>query len=325
MKRPKFESVFNKGLDAYLDAKVAAGFQERSFTTFLKTFDSFCKQYALDTPVFTEEHVNEWRKRRVNEASTTHYARINAIKHFLSFLHKQGYDVHITKDITFKKTQFQPHIYTEDETRRYFQAVDSFESHVNKKNALQYPVLFRLLYCCGARIDEALKIRKKDTDLEDGIIKLIETKNNRERFIVLGDSLTALMRRYADKCFYLLDDEDYIFRSANGGRCHYDTIYDHHRLFLKAANIPYIGNSEGPRIHDWRHTFCVNSFKQMIDSGMDMYVALPVLSTYLGHKTIFATEQYLRLTMSQYPYIEEKFKDKLEKIFSSRGANYEND
>jgi len=319
MKRPEFESVFKEELDAYLDAKVAAGFQERSFTIRLRVFDNFCKLHALNAPVFTEELADEWCKRRENEASTTHYSRINAIKHFLAFLQNLGYDIHVTRDIAFKKTQYQPYIYSEDETKRYFRAVDTYAPSVNKKNALQYPVLFRLLYCCGARIDEVLRIRKRDVGLEDGIIKLLETKNNRERFIVLSDSLASLIRRYADKCFYLLSGEDYIFRTFNGGRCHYDTIYDHHRMFLKAANIPYVGNSEGPRIHDWRHTFSVNAFKQMVDAGMDMYVALPILSTYLGHKTIFATERYVRLTMAMFPYIEEKFKDKLNEVFGSGG------
>ena len=59
----------------------------------------------------------------------------------------------------------------------------------------------------------------------------------------------------------------------------------------------------------------VYSFKKMVDAGMDMYVALPILSTYLGHKTIFATERYIRLTMGIYPYIEEKFKSKLDRVF----------
>lgn len=64
----------------------------------------------------------------------------------------------------------------------------------------------------------------------------------------------------------------------------------------------------------------VRSFKQMTDAGMDMYVALPILSTYLGHKTIYATERYVRLTMSIYPYIEEKFKSKMEKVFGEEAV-----
>ena len=54
-----------------------------------------------------------------------------------------------------------------------------------------------------------------------------------------------------------------------------------------------------------------------------MYVALPILSTYLGHKTIYATERYVRLTMSLYPYIEERFKDKMNKVFGE-AENHEN-
>ncbi len=151
--------------------------------------------------------------------------------------------------------------------------------------------------------------------MENGIIKLFETKNNCERYIVLGDDLRILIKQFAEKCFYLLDGEDYIFTTSNGGRMSGDVLYEVHRLFLQKAGIPYLGGGKGPRIHDWRHSMAVYSFKQMIDAGMDMYVALPVLSTYLGHKTIFATERYVRLTMGIYPYIKEKFRSKLERVF----------
>lgn len=84
--------------------------------------------------------------------------------------------------------------------------------------------------------------------------------------------------------------------------------------FIKQTFLIWAAEKD-PRIHDWRHSFAINSFKQMIDKGMDMYVALPILSTYLGHKTIMATERYLRLTVSMYPYIEKKFSKTLDEIF----------
>jgi integrase len=113
----------------------------------------------------------------------------------------------------------------------------------------------------------------------------------------------------------MLNNEDYIFTSTNGSRCNGEVIYDHHRVFLNQAGIPYIGGGKGPRIHDWRHTFAVYSFKKMIDEGKDMYVALPILSKYLGHKTIYATEPYVRLTMNLFPYIEKQFKKKMDIVF----------
>jgi integrase len=121
----------------------------------------------------------------------------------------------------------------------------------------------------------------------------------------------------------MLADDGYIFTNANGGRFSGDIIYDVHREILRRAGIPFIGEGFGPRVHDWRHTMAVRSFKQMVDSGLDMYVALPILSAYLGHKGIGPTERYVRLTMSIYPYIEEHFRAKIEEIFGGGSPNEE--
>lgn len=319
MSRLKFQSVFSEEMHHYLDYRVASGYKEKSYRNHLQQFDQFCMKYEIHQPVFTKQHALEWIKRKENEASTTHYSRINGIKQFLIYLNRKGYSVFVTRDICFRQTDFQPHIYMDDEIRRYFHAVDAYESSRNRKDAIQLPVLFRLLYCCGTRINETLGIRKQDIDLTGGIIRLFETKNNYERYIVLNNELVSLMHQYAEKCFYLIDDKEYIFTTSNGGRLCGDVIYDYHRLFLQKADIPYLGEGRGPRLHDWRHTFAVQSFKQLVDLGLDMYVALPTLSTYLGHKTIYATERYMRLTMSLYPHLEERFKDKLNKVFGEAG------
>jgi len=326
MGRPVYTSVFANEINKYLDYKVSSGYKEKCYWYILKSFDRFSMERALDDVTdFTRDIAEEWTKRLDGEASTTHYSRINILKNFLIYVNKKGANVFIIRDISFKKTEYQPHIYSEEEIKRYFDAVDTFDSNRNKKDKIQYPVLFRLLYCCGTRINETLSICKRNIDLAEGIIKLTETKNGTERYIVLGDDLLLLMRKFASKCFYLLNDDDCIFTSGNGGRLQGDAVYDRHRMFLMKAGISFIGNGEGPRIHDWRHTFSVYSFKRMLDSGMDMYVALPVLSAYLGHKTIFATEQYVRLTMSMYPYIEIKFKEKLDEVFKNMGVGHEND
>lgn len=315
MSRPVFHSAFAGEINDYLNYKIYSGHKAGSFCVHLQHFDDFCIQQGIKEPVFTKEDAVKWVQKKDTEATTTHYSRVNAIKQFLMFLSRKDYDVYVTRDVRFKPTEFQPHIYTEDEVRRYFHAVDTYESARNRKAAVQYPVLFRLLYCCGTRINETLGIRKQDVDLENGIVKLSETKNDCERYIVLGDDLQALVQQFAEKCFYLLNDQDYVFTTSNGGRLSGDVIYEVHRSFLHQARIPYHGGGKGPRIHDWRHTMAVYSFKQMMDAGMDMYVALPILSAYLGHKTIYATERYVRLTMSIYPYIEKKFRSKIEKVF----------
>lgn len=317
MARYKFESVFTKEIQNYIKDKNSAGFNGANFRKNLIGFDKFCVGQQMDRPVFTAGHASKWLEQRSNESHTTHYTRINTSKQFLKYLSIKGYDVFVFRDIKFKGTDFQPHIYTATEVTDYFFAVDSYSSSRNCKDAIQYPVLFRILYCCGTRINETLGIRRKDIDLGRGTLLLNETKNNKQRYVVMGDDLSALVNEFANKCFYLLNDEDYIFTNVNGGRLGGRTIYNKHREFLFQAGIPYIGGGEGPRIHDWRHHMAVHSFRQMTDAGLDMYVALPILSSYLGHKTIFATEKYVRLALQLFPHIGEKFYGMVNKIFGS--------
>ncbi len=315
MNRPNFKSGLASEMNKYLDHKVAAGFKETSYYTHLRLFDQYCYEEGIFDLRFTKEDSVKWIKKRDQEATTTHYSRINSSKNFLIYLAYKGIDVYVIRDIAFKPTDFQPHIYSVSEVERYFYAVDTFYSSYAPKDSIQYPVLFRILYSCGTRINETIGIRKCDVDLELGIIKLFETKNNMERYVVLREDLRLLMLQYANKCFYMIKEDGYVFTNTTGTRLQAKTVYERHRLFLKVANIPYIGNNEGPRIHDWRHHMAVYCFKQLIDSGVDMYVALPRVSTYLGHKTIYATEKYLRLTMELFPYIEEQFSDKIQQIF----------
>lgn len=324
MKKYKYNSIFADEICKYINLKVDEGYHSSSYEMYLRIFDRFCIEHNITEPIFSKQHAAQWRNRRETESVSTQYNRINVIKHFLKYLALKGYNVVVAYDLKFKKSDFYPHIYTNEEVKRYFYAVDTYSSLKNKKDVIQYPVLFRILYCCGTRISETLGIRKKDVDLIKGIIILNETKNDNQRYIVLGDDLRELLNQYADKTFYLLDDDDYIFSNVNGFRLSVKTIYECHRIFLKRAGITYIGDGKGPRIHDWRHHMAIYSFKQLADLGFDMYVALPILSAYLGHKTIYATEKYIRLTMELFPYINEKFHDKIAEIFDKDLDNEKN-
>lgn len=206
MGRYKFMSVFKDEIRNYIDDKQRAGYNADNIRRNLIGFDRFCCEQSLIEPIFTSIHATLWIEQRSVECHTTHYSRVNASKLFLKYLSIKGYDVFLVRDIKYKGTDFVPHIYTADEIRRYFLAVDKFSSRRNKLDAIQYPILFRIMYCCGTRINETLGIRRKDVDLEKGIILLNETKNNKQRYLVLGDDLQHLLNTYAEKCFYMFNE-----------------------------------------------------------------------------------------------------------------------
>lgn len=316
----EYNSVFAEEMNKYIEIRNANNITGDGYKRNLVKFDTFLIDNNVIEKVFTKELADEWVIQRLDEVNVTHYRRVNDTKHFVSYLYAQGYDVHLFRDVRYIASDFIPHIYTDDEIDAYFTVVDNYYQYFQKESKTPFkkvmiPVLFRILYCCGTRITETLSVRKKDVDLENGVIRLVETKGSKERYVVMSDSLRELMVSFADKTFYMIGDEDYIFHHGNKEKYSADTINDMHLNILRIAGIPRKGKEIGPRVHDWRHTFAVRAFKQMSDQGMDLYVSLPILSAYLGHETIYATEKYLRLTLSLYPELEEKLKPQYDEIF----------
>jgi len=163
------------------------------------------------------------------------------------------------------------------------------------------PALFRLLFGCGLRVNEALSLKCEDINLTDGFIIIHETKNGEERQLPLSESLINVLVQYRNYCRSNANGQDYFFVKRNGERCSSDTIYRKFRKILYYAKISHGGKGHGPRVHDFRHSFSVHSLANMADQGLDLYYCLPLLSKYLGHKSLAATDGYVRLTAEMYP------------------------
>jgi integrase len=59
------------------------------------------------------------------------------------------------------------------------------------------PEVFRLLYGCGFRISEVLKLRVRDVDLNQGIITVRQGKLRKDRLVPPALSLVDRLRKYA--------------------------------------------------------------------------------------------------------------------------------
>jgi integrase len=60
----------------------------------------------------------------------------------------------------------------------------------------------------------------------------------------------------------------------------------------------------------------------MEEKGFDLYTSLPILSTYLGHKSIVETEYYLRLVKENDESIL-KSRDYVKEIYGKKEIFYE--
>lgn len=162
------------------------------------------------------------------------------------------------------------------------------------------------MYGTGIRVSEALSLKNGDIDFGTGTITMRRTKNGEQRLAPLSVTLLQVIDEYLEirngmPIPNVNDPDGHLFVSPNGTFCRAGSVYCWFRKVLAKCGIQHIGNHHGPRVHDLRHTFAVHSLIKLSKSGHDLYSALPVLSTYLGHKSIGSTERYVRLTAEMYP------------------------
>lgn len=223
------------------------------------------------------------------------------------YLKRVGYDnIYIypenKKRVT---TDFVPYIYSKEEITRLFNATDELPEKNGLDNTLRifYQTLIRLLYSTGMRISEILSLKEEHVDLENGIITVIDGKEQTSRLIPICTSMNDWLKVYSIATIHD-NRSDYFFKPTKRSKKRAQSTIDQFfkNELLKRANIQRKPDNTGPRIHDLRHTFACHCLDKMIKEQMDPYCALPYLSTYLGHKGIESTEKYLRLT-------EEHFKE----------------
>jgi integrase/recombinase XerD len=297
-----FTGPFKDYCSQYVSYKRGMGFNfGESSLYLLRHMDNYFKQYNYSTPVLTKRMVEDFVSHRNMESVKTQHMRMSLIRQFAIFMNRIGFDFYVYPDelIPIAKT-FTPYIFTRDEIERIINVVDHL-SYIpqSKYYHLIYPMLFRMLYGCGLRINEALSLKKTEIDLVNGILTITKTKNGMSRLVPMSRSLTGYCRSYAENMGFDMFSEGYFYPSRDGGKYHRTPVYIKFKQFMKLAGI-FPEGAVGPRVHDIRHTYAVHALEKMINDGQDVYCTLPILSTYLGHRGIESTEKYLRLTEEAY-------------------------
>ncbi|MDT8402693.1 MAG: tyrosine-type recombinase/integrase [Bacteroidales bacterium] len=276
----------------------------------LNEIDRFFQENKVADPIITRELVNQWRKTRINDKSSTLYSKYSIISQLAKFMSRQGHDCFIPRlpENSRSKSNFRPYIFTRNQIDRLLQMSDKLRMYDRHMTNTMFcvPAVLRLLYSTGLRISEALSIRNADVKFKEGYIHIRKTKNGSERIVPINDSLCEVLQQYTSfrskmPIKHVDLPNSFFFIKSDGTYCNAQSIYKWFRRLQTESGIPYTGNHHGPRVHDLRHTFAVHSMVQMAHEGQDLYSSLPIISACLGHKSLFATEQYVRLTGEMYP------------------------
>lgn len=294
----EFESEYADIAEEYITYKKALGFSfgyydQQHLRRLLKYI--YGQNSDSNPLLFDENVVINYFKSDTNAPRTIH-SKQSFIRQFALFLNNvKGIEAYVYhQKLINTKINYIPRIFSNDEIIKIFDTSDllKYDSNSYQYNYLIFPALLRVLYCCGLRLGETLNLKMDNIDLDSGIIIIHNGKNKVSRLIPISDSLKEYLIIYNMK---LIRKNDYFFPTEKGFMNPRTVRKLYHRT-LKEAGIDGRASNGQSRIHDLRHNFAIHSLENAINTGMDPYCCLPILSTYMGHKGIESTEIYLRLT-----------------------------
>ena len=298
----EFESVYGSFISQYIAFKRSLGYKYTQAEFRFRVFDRFAVKEKCEQVGLTKDLFEKWMEPIPNEKESNRYRRVNELINFSRYLNDLGIASYCPRNIPHIRSGFSPYIFTHDEILRFFAACDENLNWERYPTEFVYttPALFRLLYGTGLRISEALHLETEDVHLDDNYLLLRNTKNNTERMVPFSTSVEAALRQYSDYKEKIFGPKTkYFFANAGDSCWSKGTAYEQFRRILVRAQIPH--TEKGPRLHDFRHTFAVHTLAEMSSQGLDLYYSLPILSKYLGHASLEATDHYVRLTAEMYP------------------------
>jgi integrase/recombinase XerD len=299
-----YYSIYGPLIEQFIALKTSLGYKYRDVAYILGTFDQLAHKTEQSSMGLFKQLTEQWCRKRPNESEKTWYNRIQVIRQFSSFLSTIGYPSY-SPELPHIKSLYTPYIFSKAQIESLFSTCDQLRASRKNLNSAVFviPVLFRVLYGTGIRISEALSLCLDDVYLQEFYLILRNCKNGEDRLVPISESLAQVCKDYLNyrNRLPLCTHTERFFVHPDGSPCDIHMAYKWFRRVLYKAGIAHGGRGLGPRLHDLRHTFSVHALSFMAEGGADLYYSLPVLCTYLGHRSLAATDKYVRLTAEMYP------------------------
>jgi site-specific recombinase XerD len=185
------------------------------------------------------------------------------------------------KDIPYPRREEKlPEIFSVDEIRKIFAQITN----------LKHKSIFSLGYGCGLRVSEILNLKFTDIDRSRKIINIRSAKGNKDRVVILDDSILRLLEDY----YREFKPKIYVF---NG---HFKDQYTESSInqFLKKY-CAKAGIKKKIYIHLLRHCFATHLY----ESGTEMVL----IQRLLGHSNIKTTQVYAKISIQTINKVQSPF------------------
>lgn len=322
-----FQSHLAQSLKRYVEIKRAMGSDWRSKTAVLADWDAFVHRKYPKACRVTPAMFAGWTAGLARMTSTGSLAYQRIVRNFLLFHARDHRGTFIPDPLTFPKPAptVSPRLISEAEMGRILMAAQQLPpTPTNPLRAETFRMGLILLFCCGLRRGELLRLRLGDIEDEQTVLRIRLTKFYKSRLVPLSPTVTLELRHYLQKRGRQklpMGPEAFLMWSGHGGSEVYGTtnLATVWRLLCLSA---WVLNPQGhpPRLHDLRHSAAVNVLQRWYAQGADVQTKLPHLAAYLGHVNAVSTHHYLKLTPELRQAASQRFHQRLGASLSLGGV-----
>lgn len=287
-------SELHTALQEYLTIRRQLGFKLRDEGSILPKFVLFLQQEGAF--FITRDLALRWAMQP-KDVLPAHWARrLSMVRRFAQYQCAADPRTEVPPQglLPHRYHRKAPYVYKDEDIKRLVEVARKLPS----KKGLRphtYSTLFGLLAVTGMRVNEAISLQRKDVDLMQGILTIVQTKFGKSRLLPLHLSTQRALQKYEGKRNRICPHP----HDANFFLSDYSTRLTgwivRHTFIKLSRQIGLRGplDSHGPRLHDFRHAFAVRTLLNWYREDIDVEQQIPKLATYLGHTHVNDTYWYL--------------------------------
>jgi integrase len=249
-----------------------------------------------DASYITRELAVRWATQPKNCQPGQWAKRLSMVSSFARYVSATDPRTEIPPEnlLPYRFPRKNPYLYTDEEIARLIEAAKKLPSSLGLR-AATYATLFGLLAVTGMRMSEPIALDRDNVDLTQGILTVRRTKFGKSRIIPIHASTLEQLQHYAeirDRLCPWAQTRSF-FISERGTRLAGRTVRRTFVHLSREIGLRGPDASRGPRLHDLRHGFAVETLIRWYRAGVDVEQHLPELSTYLGHARVACTYWYI--------------------------------
>jgi len=197
-----------------------------------------------------------------------------------------GHDWALWKTVRVRQCESLPWVLSREEVAAVIAAA----------RRLRFRVLFTLIYHCGLRLGEAIRIAPRDIDAKAMRIHIRHAKGGKDRYVPVAAGMEAQLRAF----WYQHYNQQWMFPGLGRGwkglkiTAEEAAKKSDHHISEAGVQIAFqrcvadSGIGKRATVHTLRHSYATH----LLEAG----IALPLISKYLGHSSIKTTVIYTHLT-----------------------------